>query len=98
MTLALQAERLERRANLDAAAPQDAEQRAQRDRVLRGPSGNHVRVWPLAPAADRTRLDVEEVGEPALAVGRRMRQQCIGAFRLIRNDVTQRPPPPAPGV
>ena len=96
MTLPEQTERLQRCANLDAPAAQDAEQRAERDRVLA--SGNHVSIRPFPPAADRMRLDVEEVGEPALALACRVRQQRVGAFRLIRDDVAQRPATAAPGV
>ena len=56
VALALERERLQRRPDFDAAAPQDAEHRAERHRVLA--SGDDVGVGPVAPSADRMRLDV----------------------------------------
>src|SRR5437667_12298874 len=98
MALALQAERLKCGANLDAAAPQDPQHRAQRDRVLGGPGGDDVGVRPFPPAADGMGLDIEEVGQPALALASRMDEQRVGAFRLIRDDLALRTADAAAGT
>ena len=96
---ALRAERdgVQRRADLDLAAVQDAEQRHEADRVLML-AGNDVGVGPAAPAPHGPAAHSEKVCEPPVPVARRVLEQGIGRVGLVRHDVAQRPAPTRPGM
>ncbi len=95
--LAAERDRMERGANLDLPAMQNAEQRGEPDGIL-VLSRQNVGIGPPLPPADCPAFDRQEVLEPVVAVAGSVLEQGVGAVGLVRHDVTQRPMTARPGI